>query len=650
MTSTTSDLRASEKRYRRLFQAAKDGILILDAPTGRIVDVNPFLTELTGYSREDFLGKHVWELGPFKDAPASKSAFDELQAKRYVRYEDLPLKALDGRKIDVEFVSNVYRVDDRDEIQCNIRDITERKRTEGELRFKNLILRTQQETSLDGILVVDVNGSVVSSNLRFSDMWGIPAEVLATRSDKVVFESLTSKLAAPEAVISQVRHLNAHPDEKSQDEISLKDGRTFDRYSAPMLGPSGVYFGRVWYFRDISDRKHAEAEREKLADQLRASQKMEAIGMLAGGVAHDFNNLLSVILSYTEYAMEVSSAGTRSMGDLLEVKKAALRAADLTRQLLAFSRKQVLQPVPLNLNLIATGVENMLRRILGEDIDYVQVLAPDLGVVCADPGQIEQVIMNLVVNARDAMPAGGKLTIETANVEIDEDYASQHVAAKPGPYVQLTVTDTGCGMDAQTRARIFEPFFTTKDTGKGTGLGLSTAFGIVNQSGGCIWVYSEPGHGTTFKVYLPRDLSGTVVTPVKRPTDSRKPASGETVLVVEDEGPLRAVLQRTLHAAGYNVLTAADGVEALRVGAGHAGEIHLLLTDVVMPHMSGRVLTQELTKVRPALKVLYMSGYTNDAILHHGVLDAGTQFLGKPFTGADVTRKVRAVLDGSAGP
>ena len=402
----------------------------------------------------------------------------------------------------------------------------------------------------------------------------------------------------------------------------------------------------VGFFSDVTERRRARKERENLEEQFLASQKMEAIGILAGGVAHDFNNLLFVILSYTGFAMAGMQEGDPLRDDLLEVKKAADRAVALTRQLLAFSRKQVLQPVPLNLNQIATGVEKMLRRILGEDIDLVQVLAPDLGLTLADPGQIEQVLMNLVVNARDAMPEGGKLTIETSNVEIDEEYAARHVVVKPGSYVQLVVTDTGCGMDEQTKTRLFEPFFTTKAKGKGTGLGLSTVYGIVKQSGGSIWVYSEPGQGTAFQIYLPRDLSATTATATKPLTVPMRSTGTETILVVEDEEAVRRVTSRTLAAAGYTVLTAADGDDALLTCAQHGGDIHLLLTDVVMPRMSGRTLAQELSKTRPTLEVLYMSGYTDDAIVHHGVLDAGTNLLGKPFTATDLTRKVRKVLDG----
>ena len=393
------------------------------------------------------------------------------------------------------------------------------------------------------------------------------------------------------------------------------------------------------------ERVEAEEARQRLEEQLHASQKMEAIGSLAGGVAHDFNNLLSVILGHMEFALEGVREGDPLRDDLLEVKKAGERATVLTRQLLAFSRKQILQPVALDLNQIAAGVEKMLRRILGEDIDLVQALAPDLGLTLADPGQIEQVLMNLVVNARDAMPEGGKLTIETSNVEVDEEYTTRHVAVKPGSYVQLAISDTGSGMDGQTRARIFEPFFTTKEKGKGTGLGLSTVYGIVKQSGGDVWVYSEVGKGTTFKVYLPRELSATAATAVKPSAVQRVSKGTETILVVEDEDALRRVALRTLESAGYKVLTAADGDEALMKSAQHAGDIHLLLTDVVMPRMSGRVLAQEVGKTRPTVKVVYMSGYTDNAIVHHGVLDAGTHFLAKPFTSAGLTKKIREVLD-----
>ncbi len=418
-----------------------------------------------------------------------------------------------------------------------------------------------------------------------------------------------------------------------------KSGQEFTEEGtiSPVRDRTGAIAGYVALKRDIT---HDLA----LRAQLLQAQKVEGIGRLAGGVAHDFNNLLTVILTYTECALGALPEDSPLRTDLIEVRNAGERAAAMTRQLLAFSRKQVLQPVPLSLNQVAVGIERMLRRLLGEDIDFVQVLAPDLGVVRADPSQIEQVILNLVVNARDAMRDGGKLTLETSNVDIDEEYAARHVAVTPGPYVQLAVTDTGCGMDEHTRARLFEPFFTTKEIGRGTGLGLSTAYGIVKQSGGDIWVYSEPGRGTTFKIYLPRDPSATAAVVKSRPAVSQVTGT-ETILVVEDEEQLRKVARRSLEAAGYTVLTAADGDEAMQVSARHPGEIHLVFTDVVMPRMGGSVLAQELAKARPGLKVLYTSGYTDDAIVHHGVLNPGTRFVAKPFTAADLTRKVREALD-----
>jgi len=633
----------SEIRYRRLFESAKDGILILDADTGKIVDVNPFLTELTGYSREDLLAKHLWEIGPFKDIAASKDSFFELQVKKYARYDDLPLKTRDGRTVAVEFVSNVYRVDNQNVIQCNIRDITARKRAEEALRGSEARYRTLFEDAQDGMGLSDLeNGQLVECNEALCRIVERRREELVGQSQSILHPPVEN---AEDVTQNFREHQIGNPARTTDDYLLSKSGKLIPveiRAARIRMNDRDFLLG---IFRDVTERKQAEASREKLEGQLWASQKMEAIGNLAGGVAHDFNNLLSVILSYTGFVLDGVREGDPQREDLLEVVKAADRAVALTRQLLAFSRRQIMQPVPLDLNEIAAGVERMLQRILGEDIDSVQVFAPDLGLTLADPGQIEQVIMNLVVNARDAMPEGGKLTIETSNVEIDEEYATRHVAVKPGSFVQLVVTDTGCGMDRQTQTRIFEPFFTTKEKGKGTGIGLATVYGIVKQSGGNIWVYSEVGKGSTFKIYLPRELSAATATAIKSPTVQRRFAGTETIVVVEDEEALRKVAQRALEAAGYRVLTAANGEEAILTCRQYEDGIHLLLTDVVMPGMSGRVLAQQLSKTRPTIQVLYMSGYTDNAIVHHGDLYPGTHFLGKPFTGDGLTRKVREVLD-----
>ena len=392
------------------------------------------------------------------------------------------------------------------------------------------------------------------------------------------------------------------------------------------------------------ERKRAEEALRQSEERLRQAQKMAAVGRLAGGVAHDFNNLLTVITSYSELLLEDLGSEDPKRDDVEQIRKAADGAAALTRQLLAFSRQQVLQPKALDLKATVTGTEKLLKRLIGEDIQLTTFLAPDLGVVKADPGQIEQIIINLAVNARDAMPAGGRLTIEAANVDMDEAYVRGHAPAGPGRYVMLALSDTGIGMDEATKARIFEPFFTTKEPGKGTGLGLATVYGIVKQSGGFIWVYSEPGQGTSFKVYLPRVEEPAE--PAAVPTATAEPLRGtETVLLVEDAASVRMVTRQVLERYGYTILEAPNGDTALRLAAKHHGRIHLLLTDVVMPGLSGRQLAEQLVQLRPDMKVLYASGYTDHAIVHHGILESGIAFLQKPFTPKTLGRRVRQVLD-----
>jgi two-component system cell cycle sensor histidine kinase/response regulator CckA len=385
-----------------------------------------------------------------------------------------------------------------------------------------------------------------------------------------------------------------------------------------------------------------QREQER-ADQLRQSQKMEAIGQLAGGVAHDFNNLLTAISGYSELGLRRLTDNDPLRRNLEEIKKASTRATSLTRQLLSFSRTEMLQAKVIDLNAIVGDMDTMLRRLIGEDIDLITLLEPSSCQVKADPGQIDQVIMNLAVNARDAMPRGGKLTIETGRVHLDETYALAHLAVESGTYVMLAVSDTGAGMDEETKKHLFEPFFTTKELGKGTGLGLSTVYGIVNQSGGTIWVYSELGQGTTFKVYLPV-VSEPVETEIK--TTAPESLQGrETVLLVEDEEMVRKLSREILEMNGYRVLSAANGEEACHVCDSYIGEIHLMITDVVMPQMSGRELAEHVVKQRPEILVLYMSGYTDDAIVRHGVLDDSMPFLQKPFTPDSFARKVRELLE-----
>ena len=426
--------------------------------------------------------------------------------------------------------------------------------------------------------------------------------------------------------------------------VSDSETREHDREGRPRVFLNNVVgfvedgqLVRVWGTqRDVTDQRHLE-------EQFRQSQKMEAVGQLAGGIAHDFNNLLTAILGNTQLLLRELPPGDSKRGDVEEIRKASERAASLTRQLLAYSRRQMLQPVVLDLNVVVSEMDKLLRRLIGEHIALVTVLAPDLGRVKADPNQLEQVIVNLAVNARDAMPEGGKLTIETANVDLDEGFAQAHLGSVPGAYAMLAVTDTGSGMDATVRAHLFEPFFTTKEVGKGTGLGLATVYGIVKQSDGYISVYSEPGHGSSFKIYLPR-----IATPARAAAGPQKggPARGtETVLVVEDEPAVLSLSRRALEAQGYVVLAASDAAAALRVVERHGGMIHLLLTDVVMPGLSGRELADQLAGQRPGIRVLYMSGYPGDAVVQHGTLPSGSAFLQKPFSPDGLARKVRDVLD-----
>lgn len=526
-------------------------------------------------------------------------------------------------------------------------ELLERRRADAELTFRNIVLSTQQDTSPDGILVVDGSGNIVSENRRFAEMWQLPSSIVRTASFDLTLEWISNQVADPKAFQEQMRLLCTDPQSRVEDEILLCDGRAFERYCAPMRGADGEHFGRVWYFRNVTARRQAEAARNKAEEQLRVSQKLEALGSLAGGVAHDFNNLLSVILSFSGFALELANGNAELIDDLSEVRKAAERASTLTRQLLAFGRKQVLRPVSINLNDVANALEKMLRRILGEDIEFVQVLAPDLGVVRVDASQIDQVLMNLVVNARDAMPKGGRLTITTTNLEVSEPCEARDGTIFPGSYVQVSVTDTGCGMDDVTKARLFEPFFTTKGTGKGTGLGLSTAYGIIKQSGGEIRVRSELGRGSCFQFVLPRSDAVSVGHSTILSTKPRAVTGTETVLVVEDEEALRVAAARALSKAGYTVLQAANGAEALEISSSYSGTIHLLLTDVVMPGMSGVELAREIGATRPDCEFLYMSGYAHDALGHHGILELETHFLAKPFTALELSAKVRLALDGA---
>ena len=515
------------------------------------------------------------------------------------------------------------------------RDITDRKRAEEEIRQSQQKLRIHFEHTPLAVIEWDIEFRVAA--------WNPSAERIFGYSQEEAMGQHASFIVPPEFrehVEKIWRGLLSHQvGIRSTNDNVTKNGRTIscEWYNTPLIDDSGRVLGAASLAQDVTDRLALE-------ERLRQSQKMEAIGRLAGGVAHDFNNLLTVILGYSQLLADGVPPNSNLADSTSQIRSAADRAAGITRQLLAFSRKQVLSPRVVDLNDIMMNLDSMLRRLIGEDVEVFTVPARDLGSVKADPGQIEQVMMNLALNARDAMPHGGKLTIETANVELDAIYAREHHPAEPGRYVMLAVSDTGQGMSEETQARIFEPFYTTKEVGKGTGLGLSMVYGIVKQSGGYIWVYSEPDHGTTFKIYLPRvDQRAEDMAEERRPANVQR--GTETILLVEDDAQLRQLTSSVLSHCGYRVLVAGGTEEGIALCQANHRNIRLLVTDVVMPGMNGRQLADQVLKISPKIRVLYVSGYTSNAIVHYGVLDEGLWFLPKPFSLAALIAKVREILD-----
>jgi two-component system, cell cycle sensor histidine kinase and response regulator CckA len=633
-------LRHSEERYRDLVENARDMIYTYDLD-GNFTSINKAVEVSTGYARREAPRMNITQvLAPEYLEKARRMLTGRLAGNEEMVY-DLEIVAKDSRRIAVEVSSRlVYQ----DGVPCGVqgiaRDITERKRFEEALQREKEY--TEHIISAAPTLIVGIapDGTTTFINRAITRVTGRePEEIVGQNWWRINYpgeeyrqvDQLFEEFNQGRGVVNYEMTLTTKSGAK----------RTISWNSVNRLGEHGEIIEIIGIGADVTDRRELE-------DQLRQSQKMEAFGQLAGGVAHDFNNLLTVINGYSALLARWHSPGEPTRVSVEEIRKAGERAASLTRQLLAFSRKQVLQPKVLNLNSVVADVGKMLRRLIGEDIDLLTVSEPSLGQIKADPGQIEQVILNLAVNARDAMPQGGQLTIETANVYLDDEYVRRHIFVQPGQYVMLAVSDTGCGMNAETRERMFEPFFTTKEHGKGTGLGLSTVYGIVKQSGGDIWVYSEVGRGTTIKVYLPR-VAEAVGNDETRDTTAKLPQGRETVLLAEDEEQVRRIARVILEMNGYRVLEASGGDEALSIYKQHEGQIDLVMTDVVMPQMSGRELAQILERLQPGIKVLYMSGYTDDAIVRHGLLDQEIAFLQKPFTPEALTCKVREVLDASQG-
>jgi PAS domain S-box-containing protein len=630
-------LTASEKRLRALMEGAHDCIFVVDAE-GRICDVNPATERFLGRSRAKLMSVPIHQFMHSADRDRTKEQFASFLRTGHFFIEARRFERPDGSVVMGDISASIVETEGVKVVFGIMRDVTEKVRAEEALRLSEARFTRLAESGIVGIAVADVLGTLLEVNDAYLQMLGYSREDFA--AGQMAWSDLTPSewrnldaIATAELEATGV----ARPWEK---ELKHKDGtRVPVLVGMAMVDPAKC----MAVVLDLTERKRAEKALRATEEQLRQAQKMEAVGRLAGGVAHDFNNALSVILSYAELIAAAVKPGDPLRDDVEEITKAGNRAADLTRQLLMFSRQNVIEPKVLDLNEVLFGMDKMLQRILGEDVDMVASRTPSLGRVRADPSSIEQVIMNLVVNARDAMPTGGRLTLETANVTLDDGYARDHPGITAGPHVMLAVSDTGIGMDAATRARIFEPFFTTKPTDKGTGLGLSTVFGVAQQSGGGVWVYSEPGKGTTFKVYLPRVDANVELRPSQVPQSTLR--GTETILLVEDDDPVRIVAMGILRRHGYNVLAARHAGEAILFCEQHSGTIHLLVTDVVMPHMSGPELAQRLAKERPQMKMICMSGYTDDSIIRHGVLEAKVAYLQKPLTTETLARKVRQVLD-----
>jgi len=633
---TEAALRFSEERFKVLSEAAYEALLIHE--NGIIVEANQRAAELTGYVLDELIGMSVEQLV----VPEILTRVRKNLATNSEYIGESIAVRKDGTRFIVETRGKLIDYQGRRIRLVAVRDITDLKQAEEALRASEARFTGIVSSAMDAIISIDESLRIVVFNAAAEQMFRCSATA-------VIGQPLDQFLPA------SVRDLHAEyirgfgrtgMSSRSMGSLATltairADGETFpiEATISQTLAAGQQLFTVI--IRDITERRRLEA-------QLLHTQKMESIGQLAGGIAHDFNNMLSAIIGFIGSAQEQLPEDHPAQHDLKVAEGSAWRAAGLTRQLLAFARKQVVEPHVLNLNKVIVEMDKLLRRLIGEDIELVTLPAPDLGQVKADPGQIEQVIANLVVNARDAMTQGGRLTIETANTTLDATYARQHVGVTPGNYVMLAVSDTGSGMDATVQQHIFEPFYTTKEVGKGTGLGLATCYAIAKQHGGNIWVYSEVGQGTTFKIYLPQ-VNEAADTRSQSADDVPVPRGTETVLLVEDEPLVREITSHILREQGYTVLEAGNGADALRITHEYAGAtIALLITDVVMPQMGGKALAEQVTSVYRAIKVLFISGYAADAIVHHGRLEPGATFLSKPFTPAAFARKVREVLDAAA--
>jgi PAS domain S-box-containing protein len=643
-------LRESEERFRLTFENAQDAIFWADADTGRLIHCNRRAEELLEMPREAIIGIHQTQLHPQDKREFYSQIFQNHIAAKGAIDIEAEIITKSGKIVPVNISSSIVHIGEMRVNQGIFRDVTERKRAEEALRESEERYRLLAENATDVIWTTDTHLNITYVSPSVSRVRGYTVEEVMnlTLGEQMTPPSLAYavEVLAQELAIENQEKKDLSRSRTLELEFICKDGSTiWNEVKTSFIRDSvGRAIGTLGVGRDITDRKKAEKEKADLEQQLLQAQKMEAVGRLAGGIAHDFNNLLTVIKGYCD----LSLMGLQEEGPLKraieEIHKAGDRASILTHQLLAFSRRQILELKIVNLNDILGNLNKMLRRLIGEDIELVTKLEEDLGNVRVDPGQMEQVVMNMAVNARDAMPMGGRIILETSNVEVNEVHARRQMGLKTGSYVMLVIKDTGVGIPPEVKEHIFEPFFTTKEKGKGTGLGLSMVYGIINQSGGSIGVESVSGQGTTFKIYIPRVKERDEALEVS-PTRQEMPRGIETVLLVEDERAVRNLASQILKRQGYCVLEASSGEEALELYRVHQDPIHLVLTDVVMPRMSGRELTDRLLSFHPKIKILYMSGYTDDAILQHGVLEKGVNYIQKPFTMESLTRKVREVLD-----
>jgi two-component system cell cycle sensor histidine kinase/response regulator CckA len=628
--------RRAEESYRLLFEGNPSPMWVFDAETHRFLAVNDAAIAAYGYSRDEFVALAIEDIRSPEEVSRLNTVLADRELDSGLRSAGIwRHKRKDGTEFDAEINSHDHRFEGRAARVVIALDVTERVQAERALRRSEARYRDLFENASDLIVTGDLDGRLTAVNETCLRALGYSREEMAgiriDMNDFIARDKRAQSVAARGRKVADTEATTVY-----ESELVAKDGRRIQvEIASRLIIEDGVPVGTEAICRDISERKQLE-------EQLRQGQRLEAIGRLAGGVAHDFNNLLTVISGYAEVLLDGRDRAAEP--ELDQIAAAAERAAILTRQLLAFSRRQVLQPRVLQLNDVVEGLTPMLSRLIGEDVELVATLAPSLGPVHADPNQLEQVLVNLAVNARDAMPEGGLLTIRTANVELDYEYVAHHGDAVVGPHVMLSVSDTGVGMDEETLSHIFEPFFTTKPLGIGTGLGLSTVYGIVRQSGGSMWVYSEPGHGTTFKALLPRAESPAGKD--ARPTPNPAAAGGsETILLAEDEESLRRLTARILEQQGYEVIAAETATEAAQIAERNGRKIDLLLTDLVMPELSGSALAERVCKLLPDVRVLFMSGYSDEVVTRNGTLTPGSAFLEKPFSGNELAAKVRETLD-----